>query len=219
MIRACAVLCFLVSSWSLRGATVTISNLSDLGNGAHGVRDASGVLVNDAVGFRGAMGYFTITDSQISSSFSGGDFAGIASGFQMFDPIAGFFTLNSFAAGAFQSSETFDTKVSSNSFGGQPIYVVLFRGAALASATELLVAKLTDLFPTDPEIGAPLPSSTALRPSKVGSLVVGSVGATHDYGFGSGPLTSYQLAAVPEPSRALLLLGGVAGLMMRRRRV
>mgnify|MGYP001224289146 CR=1 FL=1 len=201
-----------------RSATVIFDNVNGSGNAAYGIRDADGVLVS-GVGFQGALGYFTISNSAISSSFAGNDLAAIQSGFTQFDPVDGTFSLSSLAAGAFQTNEIFDTKASSNTFGGSIVYAVLYKGTSIATATELLIAQLNAQFPTDPEIGLTATLNVSLAPSSVTNLVVGSSGGpAHDYGLGGGELPTFgMVAAVPEPSRSLLLLGGLACLGWRRR--
>ena len=201
-------------------ATVVFDNLTALGDGAYGIRDASGTLVSGSE-FVGALGRFTITNSAISASFAANDFASIQTGLQQFDPVNGSFALDNFASGAFQASKDFDTKDSVNpGFGGSTVYAVFFRGSSISAATELFIAQLTSTFPTDPEVGAALTANVSLRPDTVANVVVGYANLTpFDYGFGSGPLSTFGMAqAIPEPSRALLL--GLAGMLtlFRRRR-
>lgn len=205
---------------NLSAATIVIDNLTDLGDGAYGVRDAGGSLIT-GTDFRGVVGRFTITNSAIASSFASNDLAAIQAGFQQFDPVNGDFVLDNLDEGAFQASESFDTRNTVNpGFGGSRVYIVLMRGTSISSASELFIAELNYLFPTDPEIGVPLLDSFSLRPDTVLNLVVGYDNQTaHDYGFGSGPLPTFMLAeAIPEPGRVLLL--GLSGslMLLRRRR-
>ncbi|MBL9145903.1 MAG: PEP-CTERM sorting domain-containing protein [Verrucomicrobiaceae bacterium] len=202
-------------------ATVTFDNLNGGGDAAYGVRDAAGTLISGS-GFSGVMGRFTISDSTIQSNFASGNVAAISTGFSAFDPVGGTFALDSLAAGAFQTSESFDTKASTNTFGGSSIYAVFYKGASIATATELLIAKLSSAFPTDPEVGLALTGAASFSPSGITSLLVGtSGGAPHDYGIGGGALPTYGLSlvnAAPEPSRAMLAGLGLMGLVIRRRR-
>lgn len=212
---------FLSVASLLPAATVTLDNLNGGGDAAYGVRDSSGALVSGS-GFSGVMGRFTISDSAVQSNFASGDVAAISSGFSAFDPATGTFALDSLASGAFQTSESFDTKASVNTFGGSTVYAVFYKGTSIATATELLIAKLTAVFPTDPEVGLALTGAASFSPSGISTLLVGSSGgAPHDYLIGGGPLPTYQMSlvnAAPEPSRAMLAGLGLMGLMIRRRR-
>lgn len=205
----------------LQGATITFDNLNTNGDGAYGIRSAAesgAVLVTTSNGYTGIMGRFTISDSAVSSNFASGNLGAIAAGFSAFDPVTGNFALDSFGPGAFQTSESFDTKDASNDFGGSNIYAVFYNGASIATATELFVAKLNATFPTDPDVGLPLTGSASLNPTGLASILVGTTGAPNDYGLGSGPLATYQLVGVPEPSRALILGVGMFGVLMIRNR-
>jgi hypothetical protein len=204
----------------LYAATIAIDNFNDGFDSAYGIRDAGGTLVSGS-DFKGVIGRFTITNSAISTNFGEGNLTAISAGFQQFDPtVTGVFGLDNYDAGAFDAQVIFDTKTTSNSFGGSAIYMVLYKGASIAAATELFVAQMNSVFPTDPNVGAPLTGSVSLRPSNITDLVVGTQGgAAHDYGFdGGGPLPTFGLAAIPEPSRMMLLGLGLVGFGMRRRR-
>jgi hypothetical protein len=147
---------FVITS-NLNGATVTFDNFFVSGvdvTGAYGVRDASGALASNS--FHGIMGKFTIADSAVTSNFASGNVGAIASGFQAFDSVTGSFDLGNPVDGVFQSTESFDTKASSNSLGGSSVYAVFYNTSAIATATQLFIAKLTAVFPTDPELGATL---------------------------------------------------------------
>jgi hypothetical protein len=200
-------------------ATIAFGNANDDGDAAFGIRDANGVLVSGS-GFQGAMGYFTISNSAISSSFAGNDLAGIGSAFAQFDPVGGTFALGADFPGFFQTSEIFDTRASVNSFGGRAIYAVLYKGTSIATASELFIAQLNAQFPTDPSIGLPADLNISLSPTSIANLLIGtSGGPSHDYSLGGGALPTFGLvAAVPEPTRAGLLVLGILGVCLRRRR-
>lgn len=206
---------------SANAATITVQNLNAAGDGAFGIRDSSNVLISSS-DFKGLLGTFGISNSTIASEFAAGNFSAIQSGFQQFDTTPnGTYPLNSLADGVFQSSLNNDTKAASNSFGGSSIYTVFFKGATLATATELLVAQLNSFFPTDPDVGAPLLGDALFRPDTISNLVVGTaLGASfnHDYGLGGGALQTFALQAVPEPSKLLFIGFGVVGGLLRRRR-
>jgi hypothetical protein len=212
-----AIVCFFANQ--AQCATIVFGNANDDGDAAFGIRDANGVLVSGS-GFQGAMGYFTISNSAISSSFAGNDLAAIGSAFAQFDPVGGSFALGADFPGFFQTSEIFDTRASVNSFGGRAIYAVLYKGTSIATASELLIAQLNAQFPTDPVIGFDPPVTVLLSPATVNNLVIGtSGGPSHDYSLGGGALPTFGLvAAVPEPTRAGLLVLGLMGACLRRRR-
>jgi hypothetical protein len=213
-----AVVSFLMVS-EAQAATIVFDNLNATSNAAYGIRDSGGTLVSGS-GFQGALGRFSITNSAISSSFAGNDLVAIQNAFSQFDPLNGTFLLDSFGPGAFQASESFDTKASSNSFGGSVVYAVLYKGTSIATATELFIAEMNAVFPTDPAEGLALTSSISLRPDTIANLLVGtSGGPQHDYGIGGGALPTFGLvAAVPEPTRSWLLVLGLMGACLRRRR-
>jgi hypothetical protein len=213
-----AALSFLMVS-EAKAATIVFDNLNATSNAAYGIRDSGGTLVSGS-GFQGALGRFSITNSAISSSFAGNDLVAIQNAFSQFDPLNGTFLLDSFGPGAFQASESFDTKASSNSFGGSVVYAVLYKGTSIAAATELFIAEMNAVFPTDPAVGLPVTSSISLRPDTITNLLVGtSGGPPHNYGFGGGALPTFGLAAaVPEPTRSWLIMLGLLGACLRRRR-
>jgi len=75
--------------------------------------------------------------------------------------------------------------------------------------------------PTTYLINGPAGSELRLLTGAVGGISSVSIAATLlavDPNSGTGALTVNQLTIVPEPSRALLLLGGLAPLALRRRR-
>lgn len=202
------------------GATVTVDNFNATSDGGYGIRDTAGVLVQGS-GFSGAIGRFTISNSAISTAFSSGNLASIQAGFAQFGSN---FALDDFGPGLFQSSEDQDTNLVANggtiygsAFRGASVYTVLFKGASIATATEMFIAQLNSVFPSDSF--APSLGNAALRPDTILALVVGtSGGPVHDYGFGGGALPTFGLAAIPEPSRAILLGLGFLGFGLRRRR-
>jgi hypothetical protein len=50
------------------------------------------------------------------------------------------------------------------------------------------------------------------------TAIIGGEANGADIGAGASSHTLANIAAVPEPSRALLLFGGLAGMLFRRRR-
>lgn len=220
MSKLTSILSALLIASSVNAASVAFDNFNPAYDGAQIIRDATGTAVTGAA-FKGILGTFTISDSAIVTAFSQPtpDLAAISTGFSSFGTS---FSLDDFGAGIFSTNQSGDTKVASNSIGGSTIYSVFFKGASIATATELLITKLTATFPTDPAVGAPLSGSAQLNSAGLApsGLLVGSVGASYD-AYGNGALPSYQMAlvgAAPEPSRAMLAGLGLMGLVIRRRR-
>ncbi|MFN0079447.1 MAG: hypothetical protein ACKVY0_23530 [Prosthecobacter sp.] len=203
---------------SAGAATITIDNLNAAGDGAFGLADNSGTLLTTATG-RVIIGRMTMSDASITNHFNLGNIADIWAAFQPFDTA---FNPDSLAPGAFQLDRIADTRASHNALGGNAIYVWAWNNtsATPVSATQGLIAHLSDVFPTDPELpGSPLTAVAHLR--SPAALVVGAVGTSYDYNLGSGPLPTYQLSvagAAPEPSRAALALIGACFVFFRRRR-
>lgn len=204
---------------SAGAATVTIDNLNAAGDGAYGLADNSGALLTTAAG-QVMLGRMTMSDASIANNFNLGNIAAIWAAFQPFD-IA--FDPDSLAPGAFQIDLSADTRASQNALGGSAIYVWAWNSSSATplSATQGLIAHLSDVFPTDPELpDSPLFAITHLRSPAV--LVVGTSGPqTYDYGLGSGPLSEYRMdvaGAAPEPSRAVLMIMGACLVIFRRRR-
>jgi hypothetical protein len=212
-----AIACFFANQ--VQCATIAFGNANDDGDAAFGIRDANGVLVSGS-GFQGAMGYFTISNSAISTSFAGNDLAAIGSAFAQFDPAGGTFALGAEFPGFFQTSEIFDTRAGVNSFGGRTIYAVLYKGTSIAAASELFIAEMNAVFPTDPPFGLTADLNLSLSPTSIANLLIGtSGGPSHDYSLGGGALPTFGLvAAVPEPTRVGLLGLGILGVCLRRRR-
>jgi hypothetical protein len=200
-------------------ATITIDNLNAAGNGAFGLADNAGTLLTAATG-QVVIGRMSMSDASIANNFNLGNIAAIWAAFQPFDTA---FNPDSLAPGAFQFDLMADTRASQNALGGTDIYVWAWNdaNATPVSSSQSLIAHLTDIFPTDPELpGSPLTAVAHLRPSEA-ALVVGFSGPqTYDYGLGSGSLNVYRLDAMaaPEPSRAILTLMGLSLVFFYRRR-
>jgi len=202
----------------VRAATVAFRNTLDDGTGAHALATESFVLFdntdsNPANDGSGMIGSMTISGAAILAFWNMGDIAAIQSAFQ---PFGAAFTLESTGlAGAFLDSRSADTRASQNTFGGSPVYLWAYKGLAIDTATEHLIAQLAAAFPTDPEGGASLNAVANLRPGEVANLVVGGIGNfSEDYGGGSGPLPGFNtVRLVPEPCTTALFLFGLVPLM------
>lgn len=189
----------LLALCSTQAATITISNYSSNYDGFYGIADNTGALVSSGSAATGVMGRMTLTDQQISDLAATNNIAALSAGFVPFDPVNGTFALNSVANGAFESSETFDTRASVNTFGGSPIYVWIYKGVSRTTATEYLLFKLNSNFPTDSEVEPPEgPVPTSIRLGDVAIRFAGDSGPqTHDYGLGGGALPIYKMFVIP----------------------
>jgi hypothetical protein len=220
MHKICALLAFAFATSAAQAATMAFNNFNDTATNAYAVRAANGAFVTTSGSYTGILGTFTISDSAVTNAFNSGDTAAIAAGFTAFDPVTGTFALDNLQPGVFDASESFDTKTTSNSLGGATVYTIFYQGASIATATEMFIAKLNAVFPTDPAVGAPGIGNAALNPTGVNSILAGSVGAPADP-VGAGALPTYQLsavAAVPEPSKTMVLATSLFGLLALRRR-
>lgn len=217
-----AMLCF-----AARGATIAIRNTLDDGTGAYAIASESFVPFDNTDSDQsddglGVLGTMTISDAAIVAFWNAGNIAAIQAAFQ---PFGAPFTLESTGlARASLDTRSADTRASQNDFGGSPIFLWVCKGLTIGAATEHLIAGLAASFPTDPQSGSPLNETANLRPGEVANLVVGRAGAfSLDYGAGSGPLPSYStVAAVPEPTAALLMVMGCMAFACRgpaRRRI
>jgi hypothetical protein len=184
----------------LAGAlTISVSNYNPGGNGFHGVAGDDGELVGPGSGF-GVIGYFEgLTNDQVANLVAQADLAALHAAFQVFGAAGGVFPLANVnldgPPGAFDASITFPTRPSANSFGGKPVYFWLFKGVDRSASTEFLLARLPVVFPTESEDEDILvPLELDLNPEASPALLLGRSGpATHDYGFGSGPLAVYRM--------------------------
>lgn len=185
----------------LQAATLTLSNLNTDFDGYHALADLAGTPLG-ATGAAGNIGLMTITDGEITTLVTARNFTALNAAFVPFGTSGGTFLLNSAGAnGAVESSLDNDTRASQNAFGGSSIYVWLYKGTSRTSATEFFLAKLSSLFPTDPEGGPPSgPDDVFLRPSTVATLFAGASGPqTFDYGLGSAA-TIFRMASASVPS-------------------
>lgn len=103
-----------------------------------------------------------------------------------------------------------------NDIAGSNIYMWVLNNAALASATEQAIFASTYAW-TDTDVAPSNDSSFDMTPSALTALV-GQVGTGADIGAGAASHRLSAIGAVPEPSRALLVLLGIGGLFLRRRR-
>jgi hypothetical protein len=197
---------------SSEAASITVGNFTDFPN-TNGIANTAGTFLNNT--FVG-VGYFnSLNDAQLGA-LNPTTFASILTGgeFIQFGSAIGWL-----GAGVYDGSASAAIN-SGSSFIGKGIYTLIGNAATLAASTELLIAKHPGVFAQD----APLFSAVATLDQSSGNGTVlwgNSAGGALDVGGGSS-LASYRtvgVAAIPEPSRAMLAAMGLfAGLVRRRRK-
>jgi|GEM_PF-2159811 len=176
-----------------RSATVNISNFNNDGDALHGIANSEGIRLAAQAG-KGYLGRMKVSDGEVQSLLEAKNIEGLIAAFEIFNPEEEPFDLASLGqAGAFESSISFDTTPSeTNEFANSPIFVWLFQGDDLLSATEFLIAKLDVYFPEDSEL-PPEILEAYLNP-QTATFFVGSEGIeTHDYGFGGGAVSILKM--------------------------
>ena len=200
-------------------ATLTVSNTSSGGNGFHGIATEAGALLAPGQA-RGVLGRLALTDGQITALVTAGDLEGLHAAFQ---PVGTDFALDLSDGGpngAFEKSVTADLRESSNSLGGSPVHLWIYLGNDRTAASQYLLARLNATFPTDAEEAPPAFASLNLRPDTLDALHAGSLAGLHDYGLGSGSLTTLRLQPpsggpnrIPVANdKSLQVLAGVASI-------
>lgn len=181
--------------WNLsivHAATLTVSNYNGLA--IHGIADSGGTLIGAEGGY-GVIGRMTIPDNEVVELIEAKDFVALENAFEVFASSSGPFALNSLGAdGAFEVLLSESTIPSAeNQFGGSSLFIWLYTGNDISTATNYLLAKLPSTFPTDPEAGPPVgPVEVFLRPDA--TFFAGTVsGSTHDYGLGGGAVAILQM--------------------------
>jgi VCBS repeat-containing protein len=178
----------LVAPWT-QAATVKISNLTASGNGAYGITNTEGALIGAGAGL-GVIGRMTLSESEITDLLAEDDMQAVFNAFRPFGPTGrNTFALNNLGQdGVFEASLSQTT--TSNDFGGSPIYVWLHTGTNRAAATNFILAKLSQNFPTDTQ-NPPETLEVFLRPEAT-FLAGANNGAPHDYQLPNGD--------VPQPT-------------------
>jgi hypothetical protein len=170
----------------LSGATITVLNLNQAGNGLHGIADSLGTRLGGE-GSGGMLGRFTISDTQVEQLVGSGNFVSLDAAFARFGGENAIFSLDSLGEpGAVQASVSHPTHAASGSgFGGNPIYVWCFQGETPATATEMLLVRLETLFVSDADPLVPELQEVFVRPQTITKIFSGAIGPqTHNY-FGS----------------------------------
>lgn len=201
----------LVLSPSTKAASVLITNVT-LDGSTNAIVSSSGALLN---GSYVGVGYFSgLSDSQIQlmdeSTFNS---ITTGSGFQALESSTSWWA---FGAGLVDGNAQGAIN-SGSDFIGEAIYSIIGNGATLATSTELLIFKFSAVFAQD----EPIFSANAKMDvsSGNGTVLWGGTGNYADNYFGEGVNPAFNtVGLVPEPSRVFLLMLGLVGLMMRRRR-
>lgn len=207
-----SLLVLFASVSSTEAASITVTNFTDFPS-TNAIANTAGTVL--PVGSYVSVGYFnTLSDVQLGA-LNPTTFASILTGgeFIQFGSAIGWL-----GAGVYDGSASAAINAGSG-FIGKGIYTLIGNAPTLAASTELLIAKHSGVFAQD----APLFSATASLDQTVGNGTVlwgNSAGAAIDIGGGLNP--SYRtvgVAAIPEPSRAMLAAMGLfAGLVRRRRK-
>lgn len=103
-----------------------------------------------------------------------------------------------------------------NDIAGSNIYMWVLDNAVLNSATQQGIFASTYVW-ADSDVIPSNDSAFDMTPSALTALV-GAVGTGSDIGAGAGAHRLGTIAAIPEPSRALLMFLGLGGFFFRRRR-
>jgi len=201
----------LMTSCFLQAAVVTTSNLNFTGDGIFALFNQNGTLVPAANG-EVRIGYFTISDSAILQAWDLGDLELLNGNFIQFGATFGLEDFDADINGAFEGGPSGN----SDPFNGKPI--VLWASNSKSGFTNLsaeyLIYRFDTTFQTDPWFGEVFLGTTP------GVMLVGESGKySHDVGFGAGPLPGFNtVAAVPEPSTAVLLTLSFCGVLFLLRR-
>jgi hypothetical protein len=173
---------------------------------------SSGTLLNGGIV---AIGYFT--GGAPSSNL--GDIATTIANFnQQTTAVTGSYIsdLGGSYAGYYQNSTIFlgaDVLVA-NPLIGQGVYLFAGNAATLAGSTEWALLQVGTFIADNPPAIIQYTADALVASTTPGNIVFGSLGSATDI-FGTH--TTFQLAAVPEPSAALLGALGALGLLRRRR--
>jgi len=221
-------LCFIAASISSASAAALIADNYDSGLT---LANGTTALANGRIRF----GIFTISDSAIIAnasnvSFLDTNFRAVVdySGSINVGGTAGFFDSSTFGSSATYAGgsttyggTTYDlssgaTTNVANDIAGSNIYMWVLNNATLGSATQQAIFSSTyswadtDLTPdNNSSYGTLASANTAL---------IGSLGTGTDIGAAANSHSLATIAAIPEPSRALLGLIGLSSLLFRRRR-
>ncbi len=202
---------------SISAATYTAGN-NTLGFDANGVTDNAGNLLS-GIGGSAAIGFFS-SDAAVTSATSAADL--LDGDWNAFGSSEANFVTPSIPTNFNGLFEAQGSEVANlANFTGENIYVVLGKGASLATSTEFIVYKFNTLFGDAADepinVGLTLDADTISLPN----LLVGSIGSAQTVSsLDSVAQVTFRMEAlpVPEPSSTALLGLGCLGLIIRRRR-
>ncbi|MES2476798.1 MAG: hypothetical protein V4640_13525 [Verrucomicrobiota bacterium] len=210
---------FLALAGTSFGALVSLSSVGSNYNGTddYGILLSNGTPVAQGAGIARA-GYFTISDSLVASLAGSGDYATLFATGNFVTVTSDDFTGINAAYGA--NAGFVSGSISNYDAAGRNNTLYCY----FTSGTDLGLIKTTstlvpDLGGTSPEFSYLLNFATGVGQ---GTALIGAAGPTYQVAYnGLGPaptnVQSFQLAAVPEPSAALLGALGALGLLRRRR--
>ncbi len=185
---------------ALQAATLALTNADATGTGAYAVTTSSGALLPASA--HAALGRFTLSETDLQNALAANNIAAVEAAWQGFG--AGF-PLNGFGApGRLDAVAHGDTRPSASALGGEAVWLWISDQTSRTASTQHLIVRLDAVFPTDSETLPPAgPVALALRPDRIAKVMIGGVSAaTHDFGFGSGPLVTLRLGNAPPVAQA-----------------
>ncbi|MFP4673272.1 MAG: PEP-CTERM sorting domain-containing protein [Opitutales bacterium] len=183
----------LLSAWN-----VSVSN--SVGDGAFGLFDENGTLVDGSTTENIRIGSFNSFDAQ--SAWDVGDLSAIDSNFAGYGDSFGMNDFNSGVNGIFENA--IDEPVAAGLEGDSIVLWATNGGAFTASSAQHLIYEFDKVFPEEPAG----PSDLTLGVDN-GSFIAGEFGNfSNDFGMGGGEKDGFNtVSAVPEPSTYAALVG------------
>jgi hypothetical protein len=220
MKKKLSVIAALVASAGMaQGVTYTVTN--NLGLNASAVTTSTGVRLtgnganSTQIGYA-AFGVFT-SDEDVLAATTG---AQLNTAFTSFGSNGGLFnnpaTPTNFE-GLFSRQGTL-SGANLTEFTGENVYLIITNGTSITNGTEFLVFKFDATYiGTGTDTGQTITLNFDTTDS-AGTLLIGNIGPSITVGgLDTSSEASFQLAAIPEPSAALLGMLGALGLLRRRR--
>jgi hypothetical protein len=227
MKKTLLILAALASTYATSNAATLVAD-----NYSNGLTLSDGVTAMSTGTLR--FGYFTISDAAVLAnagnvSFLDANFVSVLDYSGAINSIGtdGFFANDTLGSSAIYAggSTVYDGVVYDGSAGattnvvgdiaGNSIYLWALNGSLLSATQQGIFA--TTYTWTDSDTAGSNDSSFDMVGANLTAIVGGEANGA-DIGGGAPSHTLADIGAVPEPSRALLLVGGLAGMMLRRRR-
>jgi hypothetical protein len=156
-----------------------------------------------------AIGTFAADPSNDDGVLDPGEVREILAGFTQFSNTA---SIGVGAVGGVYQTVLNGGIAAGSALAGKNVFTVVGNASVLADSDQLLVYKHASTFKADPDAT----DDVLLGDGVGGTLLVGTFGTVGTFGPISNP--SFVLSApIPEPSAAILLLGGMMTLMVNRR--